>query len=108
MTEEKCPCCGRHCSLDDLHCDRGREYVRTGIIPEKKEKDDHKKRVTKKEYDALSVEDKIIFNLSSVGRALGHHGDSIKDNVLKGLDENEKASLLALLEKIAKNSPHKH
>ena len=28
--------------------------------------------------------------------------------LLKGLDENEKASLLALLEKIAKNSPHKH
>ena len=108
MTEEKCPCCGRHCSLDDLHCDRGRKYVRTGVIPEKKGKDDHKKRVTKEEYDALSVEDKIIFNLSSVGRALGHHGDSIKDNVLKGLDENEKASLLALLEKIAKNSLHKH
>ena len=56
----------------------------------------------------MSVEDKIIFNLSSVGRALDHHGDSIKDNVLKILDENEKASLLALLEKIAKNSPHKH
>ena len=30
------------------------------------------------------------------------------NNLNKELDENEKASLLALLEKIAKNSPHKH
>ena len=111
MTEEKCPCCGRHCSLDDLHCDRGREYVKTGVIPERKDdhkKDENKKHVSKEEYDALSVEDRIIFNLSNVGRALSHHGENIKDNVLNGLDDNERASLLALLEKMAQNSPHKH
>lgn len=29
-----CPCCGRHCSLDEPHCHRGEEYRRTGEIPE--------------------------------------------------------------------------
>ena len=34
MTEKKnCPCCGRHCPMDDLHCGRGEEYARTGVIP---------------------------------------------------------------------------
>lgn len=34
MTEMKnCPCCGRHCPMDDLHCGRGQEYARTGVIP---------------------------------------------------------------------------
>ena len=34
MTEMKnCPCCGRHCPMDDLHCRRGQEYARTGVIP---------------------------------------------------------------------------
>lgn len=25
-----CPCCGRHCTSNDLHCDRGREYFQNG------------------------------------------------------------------------------
>ena len=34
MQEELCPCCGRHCPLTDPHCDRGREYAKTGLSTE--------------------------------------------------------------------------
>lgn len=38
MTENnQCPCCGRHCDLNEPHCERGREYARTGVIPERTE-----------------------------------------------------------------------
>lgn len=35
MENKTCPCCGRHCSLDDPHCERGVQYAKTGIIPER-------------------------------------------------------------------------
>lgn len=33
---EYCPCCGRHCDLSEPRCGRGREYLATGAIPERK------------------------------------------------------------------------
>ena len=38
MDENKdlCPCCGRHCDLSAPGCERGEEYLRTGVIPERK------------------------------------------------------------------------
>ena len=33
MEEEFCPCCGRHCPLTDPHCERGKEYAKSGEIP---------------------------------------------------------------------------
>lgn len=35
MENKICPCCGRHCSLDDPHCERGERYAQTGVIPER-------------------------------------------------------------------------
>ena len=35
-TTNTCPCCPRHCDLSAPGCDRGREYLRTGVIPERK------------------------------------------------------------------------
>ena len=31
-----CPCCGKHCNLSAPGCERGEEYLRTGVIPERK------------------------------------------------------------------------
>ena len=38
MDENKnlCPCCGKHCDLSAPGCERGEEYLRTGVIPERK------------------------------------------------------------------------
>lgn len=43
MEENKnvCPCCGRHCDLSAPSCERGEEYARTGVIPEKKGHGEH-------------------------------------------------------------------
>lgn len=35
MENKICPCCGRHCSLDNPHCERGEQYARTGVILER-------------------------------------------------------------------------
>lgn len=35
MENKICPCCGRHCSLDNPHCERWEQYARTGVIPER-------------------------------------------------------------------------
>lgn len=37
MEEKKnvCPCCDRHCELSAPSCERGEEYARTGVIPER-------------------------------------------------------------------------
>lgn len=43
-----CPCCGRHCDLSEPHCDRGREYLRTG----------------------MNKEDKLILNLRDIGHMI--------------------------------------
>lgn len=42
-----CPCCGKHCDLSAPNCERGEEYIRTGVIPERKAHGghgDHKER----------------------------------------------------------------
>ena len=36
-----CPCCGKHCDLSAPNCERGEEYARTGVIPEKKGHGEH-------------------------------------------------------------------
>ena len=36
-----CPCCGKHCDLSAPSCERGEEYVRTGVIPEGKGHGEH-------------------------------------------------------------------
>jgi len=43
MEENKnvCPCCGRHCDLSAPSCERGEEYKRTGVIPERKGHGEH-------------------------------------------------------------------
>lgn len=69
MTENQtCPCCGRHCPMNDLHCGRGREYASTGIVPPRDHGqggDDHRHR-----YHALDERDKLIWNLRDIGHTV--------------------------------------
>lgn len=34
-TKKNCPGCSRNCELSAPHCERGAEYARTGVLPEK-------------------------------------------------------------------------
>lgn len=39
VQENQCPCCGKHCDLSAPKCERGEEYLRTGVIPPRKPKE---------------------------------------------------------------------
>lgn len=82
MTETKyCPCCGRHCDLSEPRCERGREYLRTGMAahPEHGHWDHgrpgqgrHGGRSVRgtEEYAAMDTDAKLIVNLREMGRRL--------------------------------------
>ena len=52
MSEEvkTCPCCPRHCSLDNPSCGRGRKYAETGVIPERGERSERGERGERSEH----------------------------------------------------------
>lgn len=86
-----CPCCRRHCSLDEPHCCRGEEYRRTGEIPAENyhEENHHKGNPHRKHhhegfcqersksihsianYAALDTNNKLIMSLRSLGHSQG-------------------------------------
>lgn len=65
-----CQGCGRHCNLDNLHCEIGREYLRTGKLPQHicKNKKHHSKRMDY--YQQTSMEDKLIINLREISHMI--------------------------------------
>ena len=78
-----CPCCGRHCNLDNPHCERGIEYAKTGVIPSRSH--DHRERHEghyrehhgdrkhfnhKQRYQGLDVDNKLIWNLRDLGHCI--------------------------------------
>jgi len=69
MNEQQfCPCCGRHCDLNDPCCERGVEYRQTGVIPEKRRGEDHPGgRHRRVPYRALDTNDKLVDGLRDLG-----------------------------------------
>lgn len=66
-----CPCCERHCDLNEPHCNRGNEYIRTGIVG--KQEHTHKKSKNScrtENYDTLDMNDKLIMNLRDLGHSI--------------------------------------
>lgn len=66
--KNNCPCCGRHCDLNELHCDRGREYVRTGVVPEREHGQNKPGNIRRTaNYSELDMNSKLIMNLRDLG-----------------------------------------
>lgn len=66
-----CPCCGRHCNLNEPHCNRGKEYIRTGIIVQSEYTNDHSKKVFDNEqYNLLDMDNRLIMNLRDSGHRI--------------------------------------
>lgn len=110
MSNHLCPCCGRHCYLDEVQCERGAEYKETGVIPPRKPRPDgngeRKKPSEKKmQYLALDREGKLAQNLRELGEkvAVAENASDIFD-VLRDEDRND---LLLLLEKLKHGLHHK-
>ena len=110
MSKHLCPCCGRHCYLDEVQCERGVEYKETGVIPPRQPRPDgngeRKKPSEKKmQYLALDRDGRILWNLREMGettRALEEIGEC---DLLTCLRDEDRTDLLMLLEKL-KHSWH--
>ena len=111
---KECPCCDRHCPVDNLHCSRGKEFF--GLSAEEKEEQgghrhgkgfgnmekDHMER-TNMEKDHMTKEERVLVCIRQCGHYLHHSAgkDSGADSkaLLAALTEEEKDRLILLLEK---------
>lgn len=107
MLNHLCPCCGRHCYLDNPHCERGCEYVRTGVIPPRIQKDgrDNVKRKPsehKKRYHTLDQDNKLIWNIRDMGQVIRElsEGKGSQSRILIILNEVEVITQSALTERL--------
>ena len=94
---EVCPCCGRHCPMDDLHCSTGKEYAQTDVVKEKKH---HKHHAEK--YEALDIHSKLAMNLREISRTMNHRseGKGSQKRVLTLLNEHDGMSQKRLTERL--------
>lgn len=106
MVKYLCPCCGRHCYLDEPQCERGIEYVKTGVIPPRKQHKDGNRKPSeqKKLYRAMNQNDKLKYNLQEMSRTL----ETVPlEDAFACLREEDRVDLLMLLEKIRHDWRHR-
>lgn len=122
MLKHLCPCCNRHCYLDDVQCERGEQYAATGVIPPRKpkpegsqEKKPHSEM--KKIYRSLDQDSKLVWMLRRMGstaQALAWDAQcepdemSQKENskLFACLRAEDRKDLLMLLEKVSHSWHH--
>ncbi|MGN1343914.1 MAG: MarR family winged helix-turn-helix transcriptional regulator [Traorella sp.] len=105
MSENVCPCCGRHCNVDDLHCDRGREYARTGVIPERKDHEGRHhegKHHHRKDLKDMNETMKLVHNFREICHVIHHHsqGKGSQQRILIILNETNEISQKDLTERL--------
>lgn len=103
MTQENiCPGCGRRCDLSAPHCDRGKEYSRTGKMPEQKHKGDSHHEAYISHYDAADINDKIIMNIRNISCMMRflYEGKASQKRILIILKEAERMTQRDLTERL--------
>lgn len=71
MTEkETCPGCGRHCDLSAPHCDIGKEYIKTGVLPERKHNKEHHHGMHMPHDHSADINEKLIINLRKISHMM--------------------------------------
>ena len=89
---EKCPLCGKNCSIDETKCCRGKKFVRLlneGEITEEKIAELKEQAKKREEFKNLPQEERLMIMLGKCGMILnhnhcGHHG---RGRILKVLLE---------------------
>ncbi|MGN1250204.1 MAG: MarR family winged helix-turn-helix transcriptional regulator [Candidatus Spyradocola sp.] len=105
---EDCPCCGRHCPMDDLHCGRGQEYARTGVIPPRDPNREHGHGGHRhgegwlQRYQAQDTQGRLIWNLRDVGHTIRaqSEGKASRGRVLTLLREEKRITQRELTERL--------
>lgn len=127
---EVCPGCGRHCALNDVHCERGREYARTGVLPARNAReeggrdghgghDGHGGRRHAEQgaaYHELPLESKLAMSIRELGHAIrrqedgsqGEQAAAFHREVFSCLGEDEKSALLTYMEKVCRSMHHRN
>lgn len=97
--ENTCPCCGRHCPADDLHCDRGREHF-GGEGESRGPHGAHASHGPHGPHESRP-EEKALMLLRKCGHFLHHSGDAAGNpaRLFSVLTEEERLQLETLLEK---------
>jgi hypothetical protein len=90
-SENFCPCCGRHCSVENLHCPRGKAHF--GIETDGEQSSHHHISGN------MTNDEKVIALMRGCGHFLHHNMHGNTDNLLSALSENEKTELISILEK---------
>ena len=83
-----CPCCGRHCPADDLHCPRGKKHFEG----EGGAAEHHN-------HHTPQIKDETAVLLLKCGHYLHHGLTENADNILSFLSDDEKNELTKLLNK---------
>lgn len=96
-SENLCPCCGRHCSADDLHCQRGKEYFSAGSGG------NHKNQPPQHTHHMPRINDETVVLLLKCGHYLHHDLPEETEGILSFLSEEEKNELTRLLNKCLDN-----
>lgn len=103
MAEKKvCPGCGRHCSLENLHCGKGEEYLRTGELPHAAPKKDTCRASHSEHFHALSTNDRLIHNLRDLAHIMRsqYEGKASQKRILIILNESEEITQRDLTERL--------
>jgi len=105
MNETKtniCPCCPKGCDLSNPRCGRGEEYLRTGVVPEKRNHDHHHEEHQHPNYDEMNIDEKLFALLNRLGRT-GHgasNGKSSQNRILHILSKSERMTQRELTEQL--------
>lgn len=96
-----CPCCGRHCNVDNLHCPRGRAHFGIETEPGQEEHHHHHGH----DRADMTIDDKVISLMRGCGHHLHHNMDenSSSEQMLSCLSPDEKKELISLLKKCLKS-----
>lgn len=105
MLKHLCPCCGRHCYLNNTQCERGAVYAQTGVIPPRAPKaagHNEKKNSHKKKYHTLDQDNKLIWNLRDMGHVIRSlsEGKGSQSRILYILSEEETMTQRELTERL--------
>lgn len=100
--KEVCPHCENHCSEDEIRCRRGAGYF--GNEPQGAHKGHEGRGGHDSQFDLknATTEDKILLSMRKCGHYL-HHGGHENVDFLNALSDEEKQTLLSLLEKVSGN-----
>ncbi len=116
LNTKNCPICPRGCDLTAPHCERGREYARTGSIPQNRGQDPHHGNAPRLHFEKREQQMVMKYLHHATGVAdRGGFTQEQAEELFSVLTEEETLQLARLLEKlsdywiqIAPNKPSHH